>query len=189
MSLLSFSSQCGEYGGRRLAELPVTQVPVSVWRNYEGLNLFSSEYLSVKDGIFSSIVDLRECIVRPWKCDQSTSAGRCFSSLGAHNWSSAQLAFWYWEKIRMLCWSRKIVNWKRIMRTKIFTLEKNRRDLEKAKTDLKEQINQLTKKHNQKMQIHKAIQKTITHIILKYKVNPFIRLLVRFITHLISIQQ
>jgi uncharacterized protein YlxW (UPF0749 family) len=60
---------------------------------------------------------------------------------------------------------------------KIFTLEKNRRDLEKAKTDLEEQVNQLTKERDREMQIHKAMQKTITDMTSKYKVDPSIGLL------------
>ena len=55
---------------------------------------------------------------------------------------------------------------------KIFTLEKDRRDLEKAKTELEEQVKQLTKERDREMQIHKAMQKTITDMTSKYKVNP-----------------
>jgi chromosome segregation ATPase len=55
---------------------------------------------------------------------------------------------------------------------KIFTLEKDRRDLEKAKTGLEEQVKQLTKEHDQEMQIHEAMQKTITDMTSKYKVDP-----------------
>lgn len=58
---------------------------------------------------------------------------------------------------------------------KIFTLEKDRRDLEKAKAGLVEQVKQLTKERNQEMQIHKAMQKTITDMTSKYKVDPMPR--------------
>jgi hypothetical protein len=53
-----------------------------------------------------------------------------------------------------------------------FTLEKDRRDLEKTKGGLKEQVKQLTKERDQEMQIREAIQKTITDTTSKYKVDP-----------------
>jgi chromosome segregation ATPase len=55
---------------------------------------------------------------------------------------------------------------------KIFTLEKDRRDLEKTKAGLEEQVKQLTKERDQEMQIHEAMQKTITDMTSKYKVDP-----------------
>jgi chromosome segregation ATPase len=55
---------------------------------------------------------------------------------------------------------------------KIFTLEKDRRDLEKAKSGLEEQVKQLTKERDQEMQIHKAMQKLIADMTSKYKVDP-----------------
>jgi len=55
---------------------------------------------------------------------------------------------------------------------KIFTLEKGRRDLEKAKTGLEERVNQLTKERDQEKQIHEAMRKTITDMTSKYKVDP-----------------
>jgi len=55
---------------------------------------------------------------------------------------------------------------------KIFTLEKDRRDLEKAKAGLEEQVKQLTKERDREMQIHEAMQKTITDMTSKYKVDP-----------------
>jgi hypothetical protein len=54
---------------------------------------------------------------------------------------------------------------------KIFTLEKDRRDLEKTKGGIKEQVKQLTKERDQEMQIREAIQKTITDMTSKYKVD------------------
>lgn len=55
---------------------------------------------------------------------------------------------------------------------KIFTLNRDRRDLEKAKTGLEEQVKQLTKERDLEMQIHEAMQKTITDMTSKYKVDP-----------------
>jgi hypothetical protein len=55
---------------------------------------------------------------------------------------------------------------------KIFTLEKDKRDLEKAKTGLDKQVKQLTKERDQEMQIREAMQKTITDMTLEYKVDP-----------------
>jgi hypothetical protein len=44
--------------------------------------------------------------------------------------------------------------------------------LEKAKTGLDEQVTRLTKERDQEKQIHEAMQKTITDMTSKYKVDP-----------------
>jgi hypothetical protein len=44
--------------------------------------------------------------------------------------------------------------------------------LEKAKTGLDERVKQLTKERDQEMQIREAMQKTITDMTSKYKVDP-----------------
>ena len=54
----------------------------------------------------------------------------------------------------------------------ISTLEKARRDLEKAKAELEEQVKRLTKERDRERQIHEAMQKTITDMTSKYKVDP-----------------